>query len=58
MKTYINRGMVYETEVCGKIRTCLHEIIIRETMEELENELAKERKITGLNLRLEEVETW
>lgn len=58
MKTYINRGMVYDTEICGKITTCLHKIIIRATMEELEKELEKEKKLTGLNLRLEEVESW
>ena len=58
MKTYITMGMVYDTTVCGKNTTCLHKIVVRGTVEELNEVLVRETKLTGLNLRLEEVETW
>ena len=58
MKTYITMGLVYDTIICNKNRTCLHKIIIGETIEELKEILTKETKLTGINLRLEEVETW
>ena len=54
MKNYRTRALVYNTIVCGEETECLHKFIIRATEEEFNEELNKEIKKTGLNLRYDD----
>ena len=58
MTVYTVKGMVYDTIVCGKEHTCLYKIFAGLTEDEQLKVLEEEKKLTGLNLRIEEVETW
>ena len=58
MTIYTVKGMVYDTVVCGEKCTCLYKIFAGLTEDEQIKTLEEEKKLTGLNLRIEEVETW
>ena len=51
-------GYVYDTVINGKKVTCLHKLICGLTEEKMNINLERERQLTGLDLRIEEVETW
>ena len=58
MRTKTTMGYVYDIVINGKKVTCLHKLICGLTEEKMNINLEREKQLTGLDLRIEEVETW